>query len=131
MNLQSSSISINAVSNKTVELGQQDSLVTLNQKPARIITARSTADINILKKTGVQIPIGEEKLILAIEKAAKILAGPTTTLDISVHEKTHQIMVKVLNKEDGSLIREIPPEKTLDLVAKMMEIAGIIIDEKA
>ncbi|WP_167686495.1 flagellar protein FlaG, partial [Paenibacillus polymyxa] len=31
----------------------------------------------------------------------------------------------------GELIREIPPEKTLDLVAKMMEIAGILVDEKA
>ncbi|MNP87072.1 flagellar protein FlaG [compost metagenome] len=49
---------------------------------------------------------------------------------MSVHEKTHQILVKVLNKETGELIREIPPEKTLDLVAKMMEIAGILIDEK-
>ena len=39
-------------------------------------------------------------------------------------------MVKVLNKENGELIREIPPEKTLDLVANMMEIAGILIDEK-
>ncbi|MNW69268.1 flagellar protein FlaG [compost metagenome] len=60
----------------------------------------------------------------------KALQGPETTLDISIHEKTHDIMVKVLNKETGEVLREIPPEKTLDLVAKMMEIAGILIDEK-
>jgi len=28
------------------------------------------------------------------------------------------------------MIREIPPEKILDLVAKMWEMAGILIDEK-
>jgi flagellar protein FlaG len=39
-------------------------------------------------------------------------------------------MVKVLNKDTGELIREVPPEKTLDLVASMMEIAGILVDEK-
>lgn len=74
--------------------------------------------------------LANEQLIKTIERAIKSLQGPETSLEISVHEKTHDIMVKVLNKETGELIREIPPEKTLDLVAKMMEIAGIIIDEK-
>lgn len=77
-----------------------------------------------------KVSIGEEHLIRMIDKAVKSLQGPQTTLDISIHEKTHEIMVKVLNKETGELIREVPPEKTLDLVANMMEIAGIIIDEK-
>ena len=75
-------------------------------------------------------PAAEEKLIRTIEKAAKSLQGPQTTLEISVHEKTHAIMVKVLDKETGDLIREVPPEKILDLVANMMELAGIIVDER-
>lgn len=79
---------------------------------------------------GVHLSIGEEQLIRNIDKAIKALQGPETALDISIHEKTHDIMVKVLNKQTGEVIREVPPEKTLDLVAKMMEIAGILIDEK-
>jgi flagellar protein FlaG len=39
-------------------------------------------------------------------------------------------MVKVMDKEDGKVIREIPPEKTLDLVAKLWELAGILVDER-
>lgn len=74
--------------------------------------------------------IADEQLIKTIERAFKSLQGPQTSLEISIHEKTHDIMVKVLNKETGEIIREIPPEKTIDLVAKMMELAGIIIDEK-
>lgn len=83
-----------------------------------------------LEKQGATLSIGEEHLIRTIENAVKSLQGPQTTLDISIHEKTHEIMVKVLNKDTGELIREIPPEKTLDLVAKMMELAGILVDEK-
>ncbi|CAM3233941.1 flagellar protein FlaG [Paenibacillus taichungensis] len=82
------------------------------------------------EKQGVNLSVGEELLIRNIDRAVKALQGPETTLDISIHEKTHDIMVKVLNKETGEVLREIPPEKTLDLVAKMMEIAGILIDEK-
>lgn len=74
--------------------------------------------------------VGQEYLVRNIERAVKALEGPQTTLDISIHEKTHDIMVKVLNKETGELIREIPKEQTLDLVAKMMEIAGILVDKK-
>ncbi|WP_420799970.1 flagellar protein FlaG [Paenibacillus urinalis] len=76
------------------------------------------------------VSAGNEYLIRNIERAMKALEGPQTTLDISIHERTHDIMVKVLNRETGELIREIPPEKTLDLVAKMMEIAGILVDKK-
>lgn len=65
-----------------------------------------------------------------LEKVFKALAGPETILDINVHEKTHQIMVKVLDKETGELIREVPPEKLVDLVATMMELSGIIVDKK-
>ncbi|MEK5035993.1 flagellar protein FlaG [Paenibacillus sp. FSL R7-0302] len=82
------------------------------------------------EKGSPRISIAEDQLIRTIEKAVKSLQGPQTTLEISIHEKTHDIMVKVLNKETGEIIREVPREKTLDLVAKMMEIAGILVDEK-
>ncbi|MGX1829398.1 flagellar protein FlaG [Paenibacillus taichungensis] len=83
-----------------------------------------------LEKQGHKIPVGEAQLIKAIDRALKALEGPETAFEVAVHKETHSIMVKVLNKETGEIIREIPPEKTLDLVAKMMEFAGIIIDEK-
>nr|WP_245363211.1 flagellar protein FlaG [Cohnella thailandensis] len=82
------------------------------------------------EQTGKTLSIGEEQVYRAIEKAVKAMQGPETSVEMRVHEKTHAVMIKVVNKETGELIREIPPEKTLDVVAKMMEIAGIIIDEK-
>lgn len=91
---------------------------------------RNVKDMNLKEKQGVNVSVAEEQLIRTIERAVKSLQGPQTTLEISIHEKTHDIMVKVLNKDTGELIREVPPEKTLDLVSKMMEIAGILVDEK-
>lgn len=90
-------------------------------------------DIDQMKKLemqGMSLPIGQEALIRRIDQAMKALEGPETMLQVSVHKPTNSIMVKVLNKDTGELIREVPPEKTLDLVAKMMEIAGIIVDKR-
>ncbi|AKA44321.1 flagellar protein FlaG [Paenibacillus polymyxa] len=129
MNLQFS-LSTNVASSTSSTRSQlSDSDVT--QSSMLLRAAKTGIDLSRLEQQGVSISLGEEQLIKAIDRAVKALQGPSTTLEVSVHEKTHQIMVKVLNKESGELIREIPPEKTLDLVAKMMEIAGILVDQKA
>jgi len=49
---------------------------------------------------------------------------------LSIHEQTKEVVIRVKNKETGELIREVPPEKILDMVAKFMELNGIIIDER-
>lgn len=74
--------------------------------------------------------IDEEQVIKAIESANKDLVLHNTQLEFSIHEKTKQIMVKVLNTETKEVIREIPPEKILDMVAKLWEMAGILVDER-
>ncbi|MNY64427.1 flagellar protein FlaG [compost metagenome] len=68
--------------------------------------------------------------MLAVDRAMKALQGPETSFNVSIHEKTNSIILKVMNKDTGEIIREIPNEKILDLVAKMMEFAGILIDER-
>ncbi|MDS1029516.1 flagellar protein FlaG [Bacillota bacterium LX-D] len=54
-----------------------------------------------------------------------------TNLKFSIHEKTHEVMVKVVDQKSGEIIREIPPEKLLDALAAMWEFTGILIDKKA
>ncbi|SMF67232.1 flagellar protein FlaG [Paenibacillus uliginis N3/975] len=71
-----------------------------------------------------------EDTVQQLQKAIDAIQGPPRTLEFSIHEKTNAIMIKVMNKETGDLIREVPPEKILDLAAKMMEITGIIVDKK-
>lgn len=39
-------------------------------------------------------------------------------------------MVKVIDVNTDEVIREIPPEKILDLVAAIWEITGIMVDER-
>lgn len=94
------------------------------------VPLRNGRELQNAELQGRSVSLGEEELIRSIDKAVKALQGPETTVEISVHEKTNAIMIKVLNKDTGDLIREIPPEKTLEIVAKMMEFAGLIIDER-
>ena len=52
-------------------------------------------------------------------------------LEIQVHDRTGDLMVKVISKEDGEVIREIPSEEILNLASKVEEMVGILINENA
>lgn len=74
---------------------------------------------------------GQEKQVLrAIEKANGKFESQNNQLSFAVHEATKQIMVKVIDKDTQEVIREIPSEKVLDMVADRMETAGLFVDAK-
>ncbi len=52
-------------------------------------------------------------------------------LDFTVHDDTGRIQVSVTDKETGDVIREIPSDQVLNLMAKLDEMLGILYDEKA
>ena len=47
-----------------------------------------------------------------------------------IHEKTNRVTIKIVDKKSKEVIKEFPPEQTLDMIAKVWEIAGILVDEK-
>ena len=47
-----------------------------------------------------------------------------------IHEGTNRIMIKIVDKESKEVLKEFPPEKTLDMIMMVWEMAGILIDEK-
>lgn len=47
-----------------------------------------------------------------------------------IHEATNRVTIKIIDKDTKKVIKEIPPEKTLDMIAKVWELAGLMVDEK-
>ncbi|MBE5874939.1 MAG: flagellar protein FlaG, partial [Lachnospiraceae bacterium] len=40
------------------------------------------------------------------------------------------VTIKIVDRTTKEVIKELPPEKTLDMIAKVWELAGIMVDEK-
>lgn len=72
----------------------------------------------------------EEEIIGVIESANEKFIIYDRRFEFSIHEKTKEIMVKVIDVNTDQVIREIPPEKILDMVAAIWEAVGIFVDEK-
>lgn len=58
------------------------------------------------------------------------LAMKNTRCEYRYDEDTNRVAIKVIDKDTDEVIKEIPPEETLESIKKIWEIAGIIIDEK-
>lgn len=53
-----------------------------------------------------------------------------TIAEFGYHDDTNRVTIKIVDKDTKETIKEIPPEKTLDLIAKAWELAGILVDER-
>ena len=73
----------------------------------------------------------EEEVKTAVEKINKVLEGDGTHLQYEKHDFFNQMIVKVVDNDTNQVIKEIPSRKILDMVAKMCEMAGVLVDKKA
>lgn len=101
--------------NKDIDLGIK---VNLKQSMKEDVRERTKEDIDI----------GEIENM--INQSNKQMLIYDRRLDISIHQKTKEVMVKVIDVGTDEVIREIPPEKVLDIRAKLVELRGIMLDEK-
>ena len=69
-----------------------------------------------------------EQIRKAVEKLNRSMAQSEAVFGI--HEDTKRVMIKIVDKKSKEVIKEYPPEKTLDMIAKVWELAGILVDEK-
>ncbi|MBP3280393.1 MAG: flagellar protein FlaG [Butyrivibrio sp.] len=82
-----------------------------------------------LEATEEQIQEDNEKVRKAISEMTKNVKSNAEAV-FGIHDKTNRVTIKMVDKETKKVIKEFPPEETLDMIAKVWEIAGIMVDEK-
>jgi flagellar protein FlaG len=75
--------------------------------------------------------VSKKELRNAVDKLNKFLEDNKTHAEYEYHDKLrNDLMIKIIDDKTGDVIREVPPKKILDMVAKMLEIVGVLIDKK-
>lgn len=69
-----------------------------------------------------------EQIKKAVENLNK--NNPHTEAIFGTHEGTNRVTIKIVDKDTKKILKEYPPEKTLDMIEKVWEMAGIMVDEK-
>ena len=58
------------------------------------------------------------------------MALQNADLQFSYHEKTARMIVKLVDTKNNEVLREFPPKEFLDMVARIQEYLGALVDKK-
>lgn len=75
--------------------------------------------------------VKKRELNKAVKELNKYLEKENAYAKYDVHEKFGDIMIKIIDEKTKDIILEVPPKKILDMVAKICEEAGIVLNKKA
>lgn len=84
------------------------------------------SDIGFLKEKTLKA----QNIQDVVEKLNETMKAFDIQLRFEVYKPTKDIMVKIYDARDNKVIKEIPPKKVLEMVAKMLEMVGLLVDEK-
>jgi len=69
-----------------------------------------------------------------LEKSVKEINAQLESLNRSIQfnidDKTKDVVVKIVDKDSGEIIRQIPPEGVLRLRERLEDLTGLIVEEK-
>ncbi len=101
--------------------------------PAAVMTTSAVPVSTEAKGAGAE---GQEdeavsrKMKDAIDKVNQKIVPTKTRCEFSYHEETKRVSIKVIDQNTEEVIKEIPPEEALDMLSKVWELAGLLVDER-
>lgn len=105
-------------------------------EPVRLDIGKTAGDTNLgLVRTNQGDKDQKERQdnIKEVEKAIDLfnetMRSYNTELQFTLHKDSGEYMVKIINTKDHTVIREIPPERVLDLVAYFKKMLGLLVDK--
>ncbi|ATW25689.1 flagellar protein FlaG [Candidatus Formimonas warabiya] len=76
---------------------------------------------------GLNVTAPWDKVVQTVNDLNKFSALSNTHLEFEIQGRIEDLKVKVINDE-GKVIREIPPEKAFEMLGRLRESLGAIID---
>ena len=79
---------------------------------------------------GINKPVPkEDELIKAVENMNSTVDLLNRDIKFQIHERTQRVIIEVIDRKTDEVIREIPPEAFLDMVANVKETMGLLVDK--
>ena len=119
---QAKELSVETQSNTAQEAAQVDNTVSV------VAEGQSKGNANSNSNEQQQQP-SNEQLRRAVEQLNKNMVAHSEAV-FGIHEGTNRVTIKIVDKDTKEVLKELPPEKTLDMIAKVWEMAGILVDER-
>ena len=108
--------------------GLQTSADEMQQENASVLENAAAAQGQNPAEEEKETASSSEQVKKAVESINR--SQSHTEAIFGIHEGTNRVTIKIVDKESKKVIKEYPPEKTLDMIQKLWEMAGLMVDEK-
>ena len=112
----------------SVKLSPSYPPVAPQSAPAQVAADKS---INTVQEAPA---IGKQPERADLEKAVtdmrEFVQATQRSLDFSIDDSTHRVVVKVINTDNGEVIRQIPSETALKLAQNLSSASNLLFDDK-
>lgn len=109
----------------SVQVAQTAQTVAVNTTDLKV-----QQDGNASQNKGSNTQEQNDKIRKSVEEINRKAAQKNVEAQFGIHEGTNRVTIKIVDKETREVIREVPAEKTLDMIAKLWEVAGLMVDER-
>ena len=113
-----------SVTQATVQMPERTATVTQQQN----VTAQEESDKAEKNKKQIPEKVSDSSLKKAVEDINR--NSSNTEAIFGYHEGTNRVTIKIIDKDTKEVKREYPAEETLDMIQKIWEMAGLMVDEK-
>lgn len=105
--------------------------VTITQ-PERTTTAAAKDEPKAEERAAEKLQTPEKVSDSALKKAVEDINRQSSSTEaiFGYHEGTKRVTIKIIDKETKEVKKEYPAEKTLDMIQRVWEMAGLMLDEK-
>lgn len=101
--------------------GVSDGINTATGTIATAVSARSV-QTDAVDQDRTKTP--RQELLAAVERAQKIIEPQVRDMSFSIHEKTGQVIVRIIDRESKEVIRQIPGEEMLRIAENIEAMQG-------
>ncbi len=112
------------VTQATVQMPERTAAAAQQQK----VTAKEESDKAEKDKKQIPEKVSDSSLKKAVEDINR--NSSNTEAIFGYHEGTNRVTIKIVDKDTKEVKREYPAEETLDMIQKIWEMAGLMVDEK-
>ena len=115
---------------QTVNVDEKTASVTQTQAEDNSNGSEGNGSFQQQQQQTVSTQAASDQLKKAIAEMNRKINNSHEEAVFGIHEETNRVTIKIVDKETKEIIKEFPPEETLDMIAKVWELAGLMVDEK-
>ena len=123
---------VSKVADATTIPAKEDSSVRQLRASDQLQQAQTQDNDRDSRKSNREKDVSENEVMRAAEFLNKLAKIFDFKLQFRVHKETQRIFAKIIDPDTQKVIREVPPEKMLDMLARMEEMLddmeGVLLD---